>query len=290
MKRRDSALGDETAGGAGPRLVAVLAFAAAAALAPVSAWAGPGAGGSASGAPVSAQFTLSATDLQELVASLPATLRQKILANASRFLDLAAQSLDEPPDLLVLVDKRHLLPPDSVPPDLVSLAGYPLSVSRGDLLLRKAIMPDVVALASAARADGVTLLFSSTYRSYDYQKLVHGREVSRYGREAADRESAPPGASQHQLGTAIDFGTITDAFAQTRAGRWLAARAWEYGLTLSYPEGYEAVTGYRWESWHYRYIGRPAARLQKEFFGDVQQYLLEFLRDHRAALDAARVR
>ena len=150
-------------------------------------------------------------------------------------------------------------------------------------------MPDLLQMVSAARADGVTLLFSSSYRSYEYQEAVYEREVKTYGQQAADRESARPGTSQHQLGTAIDFGSITDAFAGTRAGRWLAAHAREFGFSLSFPKGYEEVTGYRYESWHYRYITRPAAKLQKEYFDDIQQYLLEFLHDNRALLEARRV-
>jgi len=291
MRRRCGNPGHVTGGRLRPvagGLLGILLVLAAGAGIPARSWA---AGvGTAPGAPVSPLFTLSLPDLDSLTASLPGSIRQKILADGARFLQLAAPVLDEPPDLLVLVDKHHLLAADFVPPGLVSLSGYELSVSRGDLMLRKSIMPDVLALSSAARADGTTLLFSSSYRSYEYQKAVYDREVKTYGQEAADRESAHPGASQHQLGTAIDFGSITDAFAQTRAGRWLAAHAWEYGFTLSYPRGYEPVTGYRWESWHYRYIGRPAARLQQEFFGDVQQYLLEFLHDHRGALEAARVK
>jgi D-alanyl-D-alanine carboxypeptidase len=244
----------------------------------------------AAGAAAAPEFSLTPQELRTLTRDLPAAQQGRILAAAPRFLNLVSQVLDEPPELVVLVDKNHLLAADDAPPDLVQLGGYPLAVSRNDLSLRKLIMPEVLAMVSAARADGVTLLFSSSYRSYDYQKLVYEREVKTYGQAAADRESAHPGASQHQLGTAIDFGSITDAFAQTKAGQWLAAHAGEYGFTLSYPRGYESVTGYRWESWHYRYITRPAARLQKEFFDDVQQYLLEFLHDHRAALEAARVR
>jgi D-alanyl-D-alanine carboxypeptidase len=250
----------------------------------------PAAASGATGVPAAPEFTLTLSELRTLTAALPGSIRQRILGDAPRFLGLLSQALDEPCELLVLVDKRHLLPADYVPPDLVPLSRYPLVVSRNDLSLRKAIMPDAQALASAAQAAGVTLLFSSSYRSYDYQRVVYDREVKSYGHAAADRESARPGASQHQLGTAVDFGSITDAFAQTKAGRWLASHAWEYGFTLSYPRGYEKLTGYRWESWHYRYIGRPAARLQVEFFDDVQQYLLEFLHDHRAALDAARVK
>jgi D-alanyl-D-alanine carboxypeptidase len=140
---------------------------------------------------------------------------------------------------------------------------------------------------SAARADGAPLLYSSSYRSYDYQAEVYARAVEKDGQAQADRESARPGSSQHQLGTVIDFGSITDAFAGTKQGRWLAAHAWEYGFSLSYPDGYEPVTGYKHESWHYRYITKPAARLQREFFGDIQQYMLAFLNDNRSALEAS---
>jgi len=242
------------------------------------------------GAPVEPEFSLTARDLQALVANLPGSIQQRIVSDPQSFLRLVAQVLQQPADLLVLVDKGHLLAADYVPSDLVSLEAYPLAVSRHDLFLRKVIMSDLLAMVAAARADGVTLLLSSSYRSYEYQKEVYAREVKSYGQAAADRESAQPGASQHQLGTAVDFGSITDEFAGTKAGRWLTVHAWEYGFSLSYPQGYEEVTGYRWESWHYRYITRPASRLQREFFGDLQQYLIEFLHDHRAELEAARAK
>ncbi len=244
----------------------------------------------ASGSRAAPEFTFSVPQLRTLTAALPKSIQDRILASPKEFLRQLSQVLDQPEELLVLVDKRHPLGADYVPPDLVSLSSFPLAVSRSDLELRKSVMPEVLALVSAARSQGITLLFSSSYRSYDYQKTVYEREVKTYGQVQADRESARPGSSQHQLGTAVDFGSITDEFAGTRAGKWLAAHAWEYGFTLSYPQGYEEVTGYRWESWHYRYITRPAARLEREFFDDVQQYLLEFLHDHRGELLAARVK
>lgn len=243
----------------------------------------------ATGSLAAPEFSLTIQDLRTLTAALPGTVQARILADPRSFLHMLSQVLDEPAELLVLVDKSHPLPADYAPADLVSLGSYPLSVSREDLSLRKAIMPDVLALAAAARADGVTLLFSSSYRSYDHQKKVYEHEVKMNGQQAADRESARPGASQHQLGTAMDFGSITDAFSDTKAGRWLAAHAEEYGFSLSYPKGFENVTGYRYESWHYRYITRSAARLQREYFDDIQQYLIEFLHDNRTALEAKRL-
>jgi D-alanyl-D-alanine carboxypeptidase len=201
-----------------------------------------------------------------------------------------ARVLDQPADLLVLVDKQHALPPDYVPPDLVPLANYPLRTTWPNLMLRKAIMPAVLEMVRAAHADGVTVTFSSTYRSYHYQEGLFAREVKMYGEEMAERESAHPGLSQHQLGTAIDFGTISDGYEKTREGRWVAAHAWEYGFTLSYPADYEQVTGYRYESWHYRYITKPGAQMQREFFSDVQQYFLEFLNDNRSTLQQMRLK
>lgn len=242
----------------------------------------------ASDSRVASEFSLTASDLQEMTKDLPQGMRKAILSDPQGFLHLVARVLDEPAELFVLVDKRHTMDSDYEPDDLVNLKSYPLTVSWGDLLLRKAIMPAVMEMADAAKAAGVTLVFSSGYRSFEYQKSVFAREVKTYGQEMAERESARPGASQHQLGTAIDFGSITDAFEQTRAGRWLAAHAGEYGFSLSYPPGYEGITGYRYESWHYRYLTKAGAFLQKRYFGDIQQYLLLFLSENRAALEAKR--
>ncbi len=237
---------------------------------------------------VSREFALSAAELQAMTHSLPQGIRAGIMASPPEFLHLVAGVLDEPADLFVLVDKSHPLAPGYEPEDLVNIKVYPLTVSWGDLLLRKAIMPAVLDLAKGAKKSGITLLFSSGYRSFEYQKYVFAREVKMYGQDMADRESARPGASQHQLGTAIDFGSITDDFAQTRAGRWLADHAGEYGFSLSYPPGLEEVTGYRYESWHYRFITKAGALLQKAFFGDIQQYMLQFLDENRAVLESRR--
>jgi D-alanyl-D-alanine carboxypeptidase len=246
--------------------------------------------GNAAGTRVSAQFSLSREDLQEMTSALPRRLQDRILARPKDFLQMVGKVLDEPADFVLLVDKRHPLPSDYAPPDLVRLhKDYNLDVPLADVSVRKAIMPAVLEMTDAARADGVTLVFSSGYRSYEYQISVYAREVKMYGKETADRESAQAGMSQHQLGTAIDFGSITNTFADTRAGKWIAAHAWEYGFSLSYPRGYEELTGYRYESWHYRYITRAGTLIQREFFDDVQQYLVEFLHQNRAVLEAKRL-
>jgi D-alanyl-D-alanine carboxypeptidase len=108
------------------------------------------------------------------------------------------------------------------------------------------------------------------------------------GQAAADRESSRPGRSQHQLGTVIDFGSIDDNFTGTKMERWLDANAWKYGFSLSFPEGCENLTGYRYESWHFRYIGPLAAALCRKFFGNIQQIMLEFLHARGGDFAAAR--
>jgi D-alanyl-D-alanine carboxypeptidase len=181
------------------------------------------------------------------------------------------------PYLRMLVDKRHPLPADYEPEDLTALQDGSCAVSRGDLRLRQAAAAALEEMAAAARTEGVTLTASSSYRSYEYQAEVYNRNVREMGREAADRESARPGCSQHQLGLVVDFGSITDAFAETAAGRWLRDNAGRFGWSLSFPDGYEAITGYRWESWHYRYMGRDLTAFIDAWFDGIQQYALQFI-------------
>ncbi len=224
--------------------------------------------------------------IEALPASVRPTIQAAIEAGPDRFFELLAAAEAESSragDLLVLVDKQHPLPAGFVPPDLVSLNDYALSVSRKDLRLRKSIMAAVEELDAAARHEGVTLLFSSSYRSFEYQDGLFKRYSAQHGEAEASRFSARPGMSQHQLGTAIDFGSIDDSFAQTKAGLWMAANAWRYGFSQSYPRGMEPVTGYIWESWHYRYITKPAALLERDYFDGIQQYLIEFIGAYRAA-------
>jgi D-alanyl-D-alanine carboxypeptidase len=132
-------------------------------------------------------------------------------------------------------------------------------------------------MAAAAASEGLILTVGSAYRSAAYQAQVYEREVKTYGQEAADRESARPGFSQHQLGLVMDFAPIDDAFAKTPASQWLLRNAGRFGFSLSFPDGYEEVTGYRWESWHYRYVGRDLAAFIDSYFGGIQQYALRFL-------------
>lgn len=233
------------------------------------------------------RFALSLQEFQRLAAGQPPLVRSALLGDPAAFLEDYRPLLSGPRELLVLVDKKNSLSENDDPADLVSLNDYPLAVSRSDLKLRARVMPAVLSLDRAARKAGLKLVYSSSFRSFRYQSTVYSRYVREDGQAAADRYSARPGHSQHQLGTVIDFGSITEAFGRTPEGLWLSEHAGEFGFSLSYPDGWEAVTGYMYEPWHYRYLGVEACSVQKKYFGDIQQYFLEFHQNHQEALRAA---
>lgn len=212
-------------------------------------------------------------------------IADNIQGNTAEFIqDINNLIASDENDLLLLVDKKHYLTNTFVPDDLVALTkNSDYAINRTDLSLRVCVEEALRKMAVAAKADGIRLLVSSTFRTYDYQKRLYERNVRELGKEAADRESAVPGASQHQTGTAIDFGSITDAFAEDDSGIWLAANAHKYGFSLSFPQDYEPVTGYRWECWHYRYIGQSAVFMQEKWFNNVQQYMLDFIHFYKNA-------
>ncbi|MDR0689227.1 MAG: M15 family metallopeptidase [Spirochaetaceae bacterium] len=242
-----------------------------------------GGGNSGPGMEIAADTEVVLNDQIEYIlnkAEIPPETARRVLAAAlegpSFILDLLTV-LEGEPYLRALVDKEHPLPPDYEPADLVELAEGSYRVSRPGLLLRRGAAEALEEMAAAARADGVTLTASSAYRSYAYQEEVYNRNVRELGRETADRESARPGRSQHQTGLAVDFGSIDDSFAETPGGRWILVNAGRFGWSLSFPNGYEAVTGYRWESWHYRYVGRDLCSFIDAYFDGIQQYALRFI-------------
>lgn len=180
--------------------------------------------------------------------------------------------------LFYLIDKKHNIGSDYTPSNLIALKKNDLfNISRNDLSLRREAYEALNHLSQAALKDGIKLLVSSTYRSYSYQENLFNRYVSQDGLELAERYSARPGTSQHQLGLAVDFGSITDDWGQTEMGKWVEENAFKYGWSLSFPKGYEDVTGYMWECWHFRYIGVKACAFQKKWFNNIQQYMLEFI-------------
>ncbi|MED4889416.1 D-alanyl-D-alanine carboxypeptidase family protein [Lysinibacillus sp. FSL R7-0073] len=122
-------------------------------------------------------------------------------------------------------------------------------------------------MLEAAKQQGFDLVAFSGYRSFEYQTTLYNNYVNRDGQAAADRYSARPGYSEHQTGLAFDIGErgkedlwLTEEFGETPAGQWLFAHAQEYGFILRFPQNKEEITGYMYESWHYRYVGKDIAK------------------------------
>lgn len=183
--------------------------------------------------------------------------------------------------LLYLIDKTHgKLTSNYEPKNLVSVENPKLyKVNKSGMKIRSDAKEKLEEMVHAYDADTGAALFlvSSAYRSYSYQDSLFNHWVQVDGLEQAERESARPGTSQHQLGNAMDFGSITNEFATTKQGKWMYENAWKFGWSLSFPKGYEQDTGFMWESWHFRYIGKEACKLQRKYFNDVQQFMLEFI-------------
>ena len=172
-------------------------------------------------------------------------------------------------NLLVIVDKEHSLPSLYVPPDLTYLSYYDIPFTGWDKLIRKDVAEQLSRLTTDAGMQGVEILVSSAYRSYYDQTSAFAHYTYLYGAEA-NRVSALPGHSEHQLGTTVDFTNaevgyeISQTFGETVGARWLREHAAEYGFVMSYPDGKEEETGYIWEPWHYRYVGVENARKVKD--------------------------
>ncbi|HEY4695132.1 MAG TPA: M15 family metallopeptidase [Candidatus Nanoarchaeia archaeon] len=170
---------------------------------------------------------------------------------------------DKGDNLLVLINKSIRLSSNYVPGDLVSLNSL-VSATSGSML-RSEAASTLKEMFEVAAAEGISLTVNSAYRSYSQQVLVFNSWVASAGLKAAENFSARAGHSQHQLGTAVDLtnpglSPFSEAFASSPAGVWLANNASKFGYVLSYPKGKELVTGYSYEPWHWRYIGKDNAQ------------------------------
>ncbi len=202
----------------------------------------------------------------------------EFLADLHKVLEIEKAFPKDDLSLYYLIDKTHKVSAEYEPTHLRKLVqNDDYVINKTTLSLREDAADALAEMGRAAKKDGITLDVSSTYRSYSTQERTFNYWVSVDGLEEAERESARPGTSQHQLGMALDFAPVDDAFDQTPGGKWVYANAAKYGWSLSFPKGYEDVTGYRWECWHFRYIGVEACQFQKKWFSDVQQFMIEFI-------------
>ncbi len=215
-----------------------------------------------------------ATPLPAATASAPAASPVPVASATSAF-DLTARSLSDPDSLWVVVNKRRPLEPvDYRPSDLETIPGMPSGAT-----MRAEAARALGELHAAAVAAGAPFTVSTAFREYSLQRELYEGYVDGQGTAAADRFSARPGFSEHQTGLAADINNGTcdlqACFGETAPGQFVADHAWEYGFVIRYPENRQDITGYIYEPWHLRYVGRElAAELRltgaptlEEFFG-----------------------
>ena len=176
----------------------------------------------------------------------------------------------------VLVNKYFYLGDTYVPNDLVKLTS-----EQGYGSLRKEAYDAYVKMFEAAKKDGIYFYATSSYRSYDSQVIIYNRYLTIDPQEKVDIYSARPGFSDHQTGYTVDIlkqGYDFDNFYTTNESKWLAENAYKYGFILRYPEGLENATGYKYEPWHYRYIGKLAEDVYKSGVS-YDEYFEKYIRE-----------
>jgi len=190
------------------------------------------------------------------VPDLRALVRDGLDADPSSIFGLPPEVANE---VLLRATRDDALPDGYQPRDLVNAAARGLATS-GQQLIRALILDDTRGLIDAAASAGLDLNVGSGFRSQADQAAVFLAQTSRWGDpETANRYSARPGHSQHQLGTTIDFTISFRAFRESDAPAWLRANAHRFGFVLPYTAAATERTGYVDEPWHGRWVGQPLA-------------------------------
>lgn len=159
----------------------------------------------------------------------------------------------------LLVNKYYYLTEDYVPENLEEIS---LSYARSGMQLVHEAKEAFETLSEEAKKEGMNIIAMSSYRSYEYQVDLYNRYVETDGKEAADTYSARAGYSEHQTGLAVDVYNKElpyTSFEQTEEFTWMEENAYKYGFILRFPKDKVNITGYQYESWHYRYVGEEVA-------------------------------
>ncbi|MYL32394.1 D-alanyl-D-alanine carboxypeptidase family protein [Pontibacillus yanchengensis] len=193
--------------------------------------------------------------------------------------------VDDHTSVEAVINKQRQLPSGYKPSDLtVPEVPFYFEQFLPKKQMREEAASHLENLFSAASKQGLDLVAASGYRSYERQKQIYQSNVEAYGEERANQFSAQPGHSEHQTGLAMDVTVaqvsfkLVQEFGNTDEGDWLANHAHNYGFIIRYPKGKEDITGYNYEPWHLRYVGKEAAteiynhkQTLEEYFGLVPE-------------------
>ncbi|SFB05460.1 D-alanyl-D-alanine carboxypeptidase [Lentibacillus halodurans] len=177
-----------------------------------------------------------------------------------------SDQVDNPHEILVLVNKGNALPDGFEPINLVVPdVHFPFEDFLPKKQMRQVAATALEDMFESADNAGLELFAQSGYRSYERQDAIFAANVQEHGEEAANNFSARPGESEHQTGLTMDVTSpdinyqLIEEFGETDEGKWLQEHAAEYGFIIRYPEGKENITQYQYEPWHLRYVGEKAA-------------------------------
>lgn len=177
---------------------------------------------------------------------------------------LATTEFDKDDWKLVLINKQHPVPENYK---------FTLGTIKGSMMCDERIIADLLSMLQGAKDDGINLVICSPYRDMQRQETLFNRKVDIYmtrgksymeAYSLASQAVTVPGASEHQIGLALDiicdnYSSLNAGFGDTESGKWLAKHCCEYGFILRYPEGKEYITSIEYEPWHFRYVGVDAA-------------------------------
>ena len=169
-------------------------------------------------------------------------------------------------DILLIVNKYHKLSSNYVP-KLVEMDDK-YNHNKGYKMMHPTAYEHFKEMVDAAKKDGIVLFNVSAYRSYNTQDILYNEYVKNHGKDAADTFSARPGYSEHQTGLTTDINTSSSKanFENSKEYDWLINNSYKYGFILRYPKDKEYLTGYKYEPWHYRYVGEDVAKTYEEYY------------------------
>ncbi len=179
---------------------------------------------------------------------------------------------------LMLVNKFHYLDNTYAPNDIVKVSNQ---FAYGDNEIKQVVYEKFRSMYHDAKKKGLSLIITSSYRDYNFQKKLWDGYAAQKGEEWADSVSARAGYSEHQTGYTLDIVTYNATmsnFENTDEFKWLQDNAHKYGFILRYPKDKEDITGYSYESWHYRYVGEETAKKIKDLgitFDEYYAYYIE---------------
>lgn len=179
----------------------------------------------------------------------------------------------------ILVNKYNTLPKDYNPGNIKKFSS---TYAYGEVSAEENCYNAFIQMAKSAKKDGITLILTSGYRSYEKQKKIYDDMKKQKGQEHADKYAARPGSSEHETGLSLDiltYNALTETFKETETYAWLHEHAHEYGFIERYEEGKEYITGYSAESWHYRYIGEELAKKVKEEGITYEEYFAFYIQN-----------